>query len=122
MADYFLVRRTTGPAWDHDRPRREQHGWDEHAAFMDGLVDEGVIVLGGPVGDANGTDTMAIFDVESEDEVRSRLAEDPWGEDMLMLKSVEPWLVWLRASSASAHSLGRGSLESPGGSPRPATR
>jgi hypothetical protein len=100
MADYFLVRRAKGAAWDNGRPRRQQDGWDEHAAFMDGLVEEGVIILGGPVGGADGEDTMAVFDVESETEVRSRLAEDPWGEDMLALKSVEPWLIWLRADSA----------------------
>ena len=29
------------------RDMREQDGWDEHAKFMDGLVDEGFILLGG---------------------------------------------------------------------------
>ena len=28
---------------------REQDGWDEHARFMNGLVDDGFIVLGGPL-------------------------------------------------------------------------
>ena len=55
MADYFLVKHVPGPAWDPARPRREQDGWDEHAAFMDGLVAEGVIVLGGPVGAGEAT-------------------------------------------------------------------
>ncbi len=47
----FAVTRVKGPAWDPERPRREQHGWTGHAAFMDRLVDEGFVVLGGPVGD-----------------------------------------------------------------------
>src|SRR6266540_3821404 len=51
MADYFLVEIARGPAWDHSRRRREQAGWDGHVAFMDGLTEEGVVVLGGPVGD-----------------------------------------------------------------------
>jgi hypothetical protein len=38
-------------------------------------------------------------DAESEDAVRARLAEDPWGEDMLETKSIEPWQVWLRGDS-----------------------
>jgi uncharacterized protein YciI len=97
MADYFLVRRAKGPAWDHGRPRRQQDGWDDHAAFMDGLVEEGVVILGGPVGEGDGEDAVTVFDVDSEAEVRQRLAKDPWGEDMLALKSVEPWLIWLRA-------------------------
>ena len=65
---------------------------------MDGLVDEGLIVLGGPVGEGDGEDTLTVFDAESEVEVRRRLAEDPWGPEMLTLKSVEPWLIWLRGS------------------------
>jgi hypothetical protein len=47
VGDYYLVRTVKGPSWDHARGRREQDGWDEHAAFMDGLVEEGLIVLGG---------------------------------------------------------------------------
>ena len=66
---------------------------------MDRLVDEGLIVLGGPVGEGDGEDTLVVVDAESEAEVRRRLADDPWGADMLTLKSVEPWLIWLRAGS-----------------------
>jgi hypothetical protein len=53
VADYYLVERAKGPAWDHSRERREQAGWDEHAAFMDALADEGFVVLGGPIGDGD---------------------------------------------------------------------
>jgi uncharacterized protein YciI len=97
VADYYLVRRARGPAWDHSRPRREQDGWDEHAAFMDELVDEGVIVLGGPVGEGDGEDALLVVDLESDAAVRARLADDPWGEDMLRTASVEPWTVFLGA-------------------------
>ena len=97
MADlYYLVIRGKGPSWDHARARREQSGWDEHAAFMDALTDEGFVVLGGPIGEGDGEDTLQVVDAESEAVVRARLAEDPWGEDMLVTKSVEPWQVWLR--------------------------
>jgi len=30
---------------------RAQERWEDHAAFMDGLADDGFIVLGGPLGD-----------------------------------------------------------------------
>jgi uncharacterized protein YciI len=96
MAGYYLVFRGKGPSWDHAKGRREQEGWPEHAAFMDGLVEDGVVVLGGPVGEGEGEDTLQIVEAESEEDVRARLAEDPWGEDMLVTKSVEPWQVWLR--------------------------
>ena len=97
VADYFLVKVAYGPAWDHTRRRRDQDGWDEHAAFMDALADEGIVVLGGPVGEGNGDDVLLVVDVESEDAIRTRLADDPWADDMLTIASVEPWSVWLRA-------------------------
>jgi uncharacterized protein YciI len=93
---FFLVIRAQGPSWDRSRLRREQAGWDEHAAFMDGLVDDGFIVLGGPVGAGDGHSTLLVVESESEDEVRKRLADDPWGEDMLATESVEPWSIFLR--------------------------
>jgi uncharacterized protein len=102
MPDYFVVRQRRGPEWDHTRGRREQDGWDEHAAFMDALVDEGSIVLGGPVGDVNGEETLLVFDLESEEEIRSRLAPDPWAGSLLTLVSVEPWTVWLRTPAGPA--------------------
>jgi uncharacterized protein YciI len=63
---------------------------------MDALVDDGFVVLGGPVGEGDGDDTLQVVDAENEFAIRSRLAEDPWGEDMLATKSIEPWSVWLR--------------------------
>lgn len=97
MADYYLVERARGPAWDFSRPRRSQAGWDEHAAFMDALAEEGMVVLGGPVGEGDGENVLLVVDVESDATIRARLAEDPWGEDMLTTESVKPWSVWLRA-------------------------
>ncbi len=100
VADYFLVRQARGPAWDHSRPRREQPGWDAHAAFMDALVEEGVVVLGGPVGEGDGEDALLVVDLPDEAAVRARLADDPWPDSVLTIKSIEPWSVWLRADGA----------------------
>ena len=44
----FAVTMESGPSWDDSRPRREQDDWTDHAAFMDGLVADGFIVIGGP--------------------------------------------------------------------------
>jgi uncharacterized protein YciI len=97
VADYFLVERAKGSAWDHSKRRREQAGWDAHAAFMDALAEEGFVVLGGPIGDGDGDNALMIVDAESEAAVRARLADDPWQEDMLITESVRAWSVWLRA-------------------------
>jgi uncharacterized protein YciI len=96
MADYFLVERARGRAWDHARSRREQDGWDEHAAFMDRLVDEGFVVLGGPMGHGDGDNVLLVIDAPDEAAVHARLAEDPWPDDQLTTASVTPWNVWLR--------------------------
>jgi uncharacterized protein YciI len=95
MADYYLVTQENGPAYDYSCGRREQAGWDEHAAFMETLVEEGAIVLGGPIGDGD-DDVLLIFDMESEAAIRARLGEDPWAGTVLAIKSVAPWSVWLR--------------------------
>ncbi len=53
---------------------REQEGWDEHARFMDALVDEGFVLLSGPLeGDR---EALLIVDAPSEEAVRERLAAD----------------------------------------------
>ena len=97
MADYFLVKHVPGPAWDHSRPRRQQDGWDEHAAFMDGLVDDGFIILGGPVGEGDPPEeTLHAVEAADEDEIRTQLARDPWASaGLLQVGPIEPWALWL---------------------------
>ena len=98
VADYYLVEQAKGPAWDHTRQRREQVRWDEHAAFMDGLVEERFVVLGGPVGD-DGEAHNVLLVVAADDEATTyaRLAEDPWLGSVLRIESIRPWSVWLGA-------------------------
>jgi hypothetical protein len=63
----FAVRLVHGPGWDSSRQIREQNAWREHAAFMDRLVAEGFIVLGGPVG--GGAETLQVVEAADENEV-----------------------------------------------------
>jgi uncharacterized protein YciI len=73
---------------------REQDGWDAHAAFMDGLAADGFIVLGGPIGD--GSRFMHVVDAPAEEEIRHRLAEDPWERSgQVRTVTVEPWRILL---------------------------
>jgi uncharacterized protein YciI len=90
----FAVTLIHGPGWDASRPIRGQDGWDEHAAFMDGLVDSGFLIVGGPLGD--GERTLHLVEAADEHEIRARLAEDPWASaDLLRVGSVERWALWL---------------------------
>lgn len=90
---YLVIRRRTGPRWDPSRPLEEQSGWKEHAAFMDALVDAGVIVLGGPLPD--GYRVALAIQAESEEAVRTTLARDPWSGTHLVDESIEHWTIRL---------------------------
>lgn len=91
---FFAVRLERGGPWDWTRGLREQEGWDEHARFMDMLVDEGFIVLGGPLDGEK--ETLHAISAPSEQVVRERLAEDNWARSgMLRIKSIEPWTILL---------------------------
>jgi hypothetical protein len=88
----YLVTQEHGPGWDRSRSLREQDGWDRHATFMDQLVDEGFVLLGGPVGDG----ALLVIAAETEDAVRERLARDPWKPSgHLRTAAVERWQVLL---------------------------
>ena len=90
----FAVRLVHGPGWDSARQIRDQDGWGEHAAFMDGLVDDGFIILGGPVGD--GEQTLHVVRAADENQIRARLALDPWASaGLLRIGTIERWALWL---------------------------
>ena len=95
---FHLVLLRSGPEWDRAKPMEEQSGWDEHAAFMDGLVEDGFIVLGGPLYDE--FRVVHAVEAESEDEIRATLARDPWSETHLRVAAVEPWTIRLDARRA----------------------
>ena len=90
---FFVVLRRTGPQWERSKPLEQQSDWDAHALFMDGLVDDGFVVLGGPLADEERV--VLIVEAESEDDVRTRLAEDPWSGSHLVVASVDRWTIRL---------------------------
>ena len=71
----------------------EQSGWPAHASFMDGLVDVGFVVLGGPLADE--LRVVLAVEAESEDAVRATLARDPWSGTHLLIDSVDGWTIRL---------------------------
>ena len=99
MAMFHVVVTRSGPDWDPAKPLEEQSGWDEHATFMDGLVEDGVIVLGGPLADE--LRVVHAVEAESEDAVRATLARDPWSGSHLVVEAVEPWTIRLDARRRS---------------------
>ena len=98
MAMFLVVLRQSGPEFDRSRPLEEQSDWPAHASFMDGLVDSGFIVLGGPLADEQRV--AHAVEAESEDEIRATLARDPWSESHLRIDTIEPWTIRLDARTA----------------------
>ena len=94
---FLVTLHRSGPQWDASKPLEEQSGWPEHATFMDGLVDEGFLVLGGPLADEHRV--MHAVEAESEEAVRATLARDPWSGTHLRVAAVEPWTIRLDGRS-----------------------
>ena len=76
MKNTFIAISSAGPNRDQSKGTREQPFWDEHAAFIDQLVDEGFILMGGPLVDEGGS--LLIVNAKDENEVREKLKNDPW--------------------------------------------
>jgi uncharacterized protein YciI len=76
MKNTFVAISSAGPNRDLSKGTREQPFWDEHAAFIDRLVAEGFILMGGPLVDEGGS--LLILNAKDENEVREKLKNDPW--------------------------------------------
>jgi uncharacterized protein YciI len=97
---FHVVVTRSGPQWDAARPLEEQSGWTEHAEFMDALVAEGFIVLGGPLLDEHRV--VHAVEAESEEEIRAKFARDPWSQTHLRIEAIEPWTIRLDGRSSTA--------------------
>lgn len=93
MPTFLVTEHRDGPAWNPSLPLREQSGFAEHAAFMDALVTEGVVVLGGPL--AGEYRVMLVVNAESEEAVRDRFQHDPWVGSHLTIAGIERWTILL---------------------------
>jgi uncharacterized protein YciI len=96
----FALTEVSGPSWDPSRKRREQDGWEEHAAFMDGLTEDGFVILGGPIGD--GQEVLLVVEAPDKREVERRLEPDPWlSMGILRIAEIRPWTIWLEGRHAN---------------------
>ena len=89
----YAVLREAGPGWT-DGGIADQPALADHAAFMNGLAGEGFVLLAGPLaGSESGRiRALLIVDANDEEEIRNRLADDPWAEsDRLAITSIEQW-------------------------------
>jgi uncharacterized protein len=94
MSHHFVIRRIRGPGWQVGKRLREQAQWAEHSAFMDELVEEGFVVIGGVLDDDAGA--LLVIDAEEEATIRKRLDSDPWSvSGVLGIQTISRWNVLL---------------------------
>lgn len=90
----FAVTRTAGRAWIHGKTAFEQPDVAAHAAFMNRLGDDGLVLFAGPL---SGTEqdrfrVLLVAEAGTAEDVTRRLAEDPWERaGTLTTETVEPW-------------------------------
>ena len=95
----FAVQREAGPAWT-EGGAFDQPGVSEHAAFMNGLADDGLILAGGPLA---GTErgrirVLLVADADHEAAIAQQLAADPWElAGRITTTTIEPWTLLVGA-------------------------
>jgi uncharacterized protein YciI len=98
MKNTFVVISAVGPNRDPSKGAREQPFWNDHEAFIDQLVEEDFILMGGPLLDRAGLPqgALLIVNAEDENEVKEKLENDPWFEKgILKLESVKRWEIFV---------------------------
>jgi hypothetical protein len=93
VATFLVLLHRSGPRWNPSLPLEDQPDWPAHASFMDGLVDAGFVLLGGPLADEYRV--VLAVEADSQDAVRTTLARDPWSETHLLIHTIEPWTIRL---------------------------
>src|SRR5919197_450348 len=102
---YYAVEREAGPGWT-DGGIADQPDVSDHATFMNGLADQGVVLFAGPLA---GTESgrlraLLIMDVDTEYEIRDRLAADPWVRtDRLRITRIDEWQLVVGAERLAGH-------------------
>lgn len=90
----FVVLREAGSSWVNGKSSREQPYWDEHAEFMNRIIETGKILLGGPFSDGSGS--MVIVKTETEQEARTIFEGDPWLlHNIHQREEVRPWQIFI---------------------------
>ena len=96
MENTFITISSAGANRDLSKGTREQPFWDEHAQFINKLIEEGFILMGGPLVDEGGA--LLIVNAENESEVKSKIENDPWyAHGILKLESIRRWQIFIDA-------------------------
>ena len=102
----FAVTREAGPGWTNGKGAFEQSGVNDHAAFMNNLANEGIVVFAGPLAGSehDRIRVLLIADADSETDIERRLADDPWElTQQVATTRIELWNLFVGAERLAAH-------------------
>jgi uncharacterized protein YciI len=89
-----LIKWAAGPSWARGESIRDQPGWEEHAVFIDDLVDRGIFVMGGPLRDNSGS--LALLDGVDPEEAKRIVLEDPFvSTGVFVLDEILDWTIFV---------------------------
>lgn len=93
MPTRVVVVWRAGPTWTSGGVR-EQPRWDEHADFIDDLIEKGTFVMGGPFVDNSGS--MSLLEGVSVEEAKQIIADDPFAKNgVFVLDDIREWDVFV---------------------------
>ena len=101
----FAITREAGAGWTNGKGAFEQSGVNDHAAFMNNLENEGIVLFAGPLAGSehDRIRVLLIAEAASETDIHRRLADDPWVRTQrLVTTSVEPWNLFVGAERLGA--------------------
>jgi uncharacterized protein YciI len=88
-----VLRVGPGPAWKSGLPE-DQPGWDDHARFIDDLIERGVFIMGGPWAGRLGS--MSLWEGLNADEVRRVMQSDPFIQNgVFEIEDCADWTVYV---------------------------
>jgi uncharacterized protein YciI len=90
-AVYYVLFHSPGPEWNDEFSFREQPGIGAHVGYMAGLLERGLIVMGGPYLDDSGG--MMVSRASSLEEAERLAHEDPGVQSGLLTVEVKAWYV-----------------------------
>jgi uncharacterized protein YciI len=89
----LIIRFRAGPTWTSGPPE-DQLGWDEHADFIDELVERGTMVMGGPLSDYSGS--VSLWEGVTVEEARRIAADDPFMKNgVFVLDEILEWKIYV---------------------------
>ena len=74
---FFLKLIPRRPTFPQDMNEEERNIMQRHIAYWNGFLEQGKVIVFGPVMDPNGTYGMGVVEAENEEEVKNLTSNDP---------------------------------------------